>query len=412
MKRWYKQSFPPRIFTYVFFGAILLADLMAIGVSGFWSRLIGFDDGIQVAVPLLILGSGLGTVAAGILAVCRIERFPAYRKDYYEWLATTPWQASEKTPFGPWYPMLRDIIPLSLFSVVGAVHSTLMIWAMSWRFNDPAPFTDRISDMAMLTAAAPFVVFILVWALGGYLAVFRQWDWSVFVPLLTIGLLIHLAFNASTVVSVSAAVAVFVLATVTIWRQMKIVLDDIPSRHLTSRDEPPAARLSTSSFTILSPSDHPSLIMKWLQKYRTRAFAFATLLTVWLSLFPWFRHELWAVPLSAVILCLVRLVAFMEYRDSHLTLAARWATGRWFVPEFERVYVPSLLMLLSSFGFAYLGFQGFIPVVAGAVGGIVVPVLIGMLSGPDHEKWALTAPLRHTKRTEPQRRKQPQSIFG
>lgn len=412
MNRWFRQSFPPRSFTYIFFGTILFADLLAAAVCGFNSQVLGRADAVGLSMPFLVVSTGIGSVAAGILAICRAERFPAYRKDYYDWLATTPWQASSKTPFGPWHPVLRDVLPLSLFAAIGLIHGAVMFWAMSWQAGVQDLWAHQMQGMAVFLAVAPFLVFIFMWTGKGYVAVTRQWNWSVYLPLLTLGLLIHLGLRVSAVAAIATAAILFPIATILIWRRMQTVLMGVPSMHLNSRDQPLPNRLGASLFRVLPPSCNPSIGVQWLQKYRQRTPAIALLLVVWLSLFPWRPPELMFVFFAVLLLSFSRLIAYTGCRWPHASIAARWATRRLIVAKYDRVYVPTFLMLFFGFAFPTLAVLNVISTSAGAVWGIVVPVVIGMASGPDFRQWSLTAPMKIITNPGAQRRKQPNSIFN
>lgn len=404
MNRWYRQSLPPSFLNWGYFSVLLLIDLAGLFVWYMWGQSVTGPSRYRIMFPFAMVGAGLGIPTAALIAVCRIERFPGYRSDHYEWLATTPWHADNRTPFGPWHPVLTDAIPLAILSIFGMAHGMLLTCCLAESF-------DRASQTVLTSGLAPIAMFFVVWTVGGYVRVCWRWSWSVYSVLLTFGLLIMLAKYVNLLAAFAAGLLASLVAIFLVWRRMKSVLVQLPSRHLTDRDEPPFPRKSSFSIDGAYPYSVKSPMIEWLEVNRPRAFAYGLLSFVWVSFLPAGREFMIMVPFGVSLLALIRVIAFTERRASHLGLLARWATKRFIVPEFDRVWIPSLWMLLTAVLLAAVGYLDLLPpnlVVALSIG---TSVFIALTSGPNFDHWALTAPYRMNRRANVQRRQTSSSLF-
>ena len=110
------------------------------------------------------------------------------------------------------------------------------------------------------------------------------------------------------------------------------------------------------------------------------------------------------LPLGVLILGWIRVIVYAEKLHSHIGIAARWATRRFIVSEYDRVWLPTFWMCVASTIGIALTELGAIPINVAAGLAVAIPVVIGLWSGPDHEEWWLTTPARYFIRKEPQSR--------
>ncbi len=228
MNRWYRQSLPGRGLFVVFLTLVLLSDLPGIGVWWAWGRVLDPVEAWIHTLPFLVIGPVLCVVASMCVAAARVMRFPARRSDYFEWLATTPWQSSRRTPFGPWYPVVQDIIPVGAVTGLFALHIGALqhLNASADGILAELGWTPNMFRLALLL---PVVAFWVAWTLCSFLAVCSDWKWSVYVPFLCISLLWHLALRVPVEASFIAVLLSFAAGTFAVCRRMLTVLKSLPS---------------------------------------------------------------------------------------------------------------------------------------------------------------------------------------
>lgn len=416
MNRWYRQTFPHAFLAYTYFAVILLADVAGLLAWWTWGQRISDPFRFELLNPFLMIGVISGAPAAVALAIYKAHRFPGSGSDHSEWLATTPWQSNNRAPFGPWHPVLSDVLPLTILAIVGAVHGIIASWCLP-------EIPDRILgggagvwQVAFAAGAVPIVTYLVAWTLCGYVQVVGNWNWSAYTPILTAGTCILLTNSGYPTVALVIGISAAVAATALVWQRMHFVLRQLPSRHLTDRDVPAAPRKSSDSINGVYPYAVKSPVIQWLEQHRPHAFAYGLLVFVyasaWLATIPWDRAGLLLLPFAVAIMAFARAVAYTERHASHLGLRARWATRTFVVREYDRVWIPSLWMLVAAAASTMAGYFEVIPPGLTAAFCISSAVVIGMASGPDFERWALTAPHRMNRRANAQRRGHSGSQFN
>ncbi len=403
MNRWYRQSLPGRGLFVVFLTLVLLSDLSGIGVWWAWGRVLDPVEAWIHTLPFLVIGPVLCVVASMCVAAARVMRFPTRRSDYFEWLATTPWQSSRRTPFGPWYPVVQDIIPVGAITGLFVLHIGALQHLNASAEGIPAElgWTPNMFRLALLL---PVVAFWVAWTLCSFLAVCSDWKWSVYVPFLCISLLWHLALRVPVEASFIAVLLSFAAGTFAVCRRMLTVLKSLPSRHLTANDEAAPTRKSSPVVEFLRPQFAGTSSLQSICSRRATSFQAGLSVFVWLTLFPWEQPVHFFLPLGVLILGWIRVIVYAEKLHSHIGIAARWATRRFIVSEYDRVWLPTFWMCVASTIGIALTELGAIPINVAAGLAVAIPVVIGLWSGPDHEEWWLTTPARYFIRKEPQSR--------
>ena len=394
MSRWYRQALPPFSYIVVFALLVLLTDSFAGLIWIVWGEWL-LEAGAMGIVAALLGGSlALIGMAAGCFGLQRIFKFPSANPAYLKWLAMTPWDGMRRPPFGPWCPVWGDVVPLSVLGMVSASHAALILEMPTDGGVNRWQDSVLIAPKLQLVAAAlwPAAAFVMVWGVAGFLSVTAEWKRSGFAVLLAFGLLIHLStFLTPTVLL--PVLSVFVAVTfVLTCRRMACVLKSLPERTLTLPSDSPPRRIAPV-FGLLSPRGLQNSAVAWLERNRPRVPEFALLLIVWLTIPQWPRESLPLILAMVLALALSRGLLFAYGTASHLGILARLHTRRLILPNYDRVWLPSVAMIVAS-GLCYLFVEfGIIPVRFGAALSIVLPVLIGGLSGPNYRNWSLTAPM-------------------
>lgn len=133
--------------------------------------------------------------------------------------------------------------------------------------------------------------------------------------------------------------------------------------------------------------------MLLLENTRPWALEFCLLLFVWLTLPPWEGKFMMMAGAFVCVRSLARVAVFAKRTSSHLGLLARWYSRRFIVPEHDRVWLPSLAMIILYSGPLLLAITNNLsPQLAGPLA-LVLPILVGWICGPDSEQWFLTAPV-------------------
>ncbi len=88
----------------------------------------------------------------------------------------------------------------------------------------------------------------------------------------------------------------------------------------------------------------------------------------------------------------------MDRLQSPLSLTARWGTGRWIIPKYDVVFLPSIVMFGAGGTLLQLCAWGLLPIQLAAPLVTSIPCLIGFLPGRRYEEWSLTAPVSYDVR--------------
>lgn len=408
MNRWYRQSLPPKSMMLALLVLFLIADLVGMGAWLAWGQLIERNARFLIWVPFVGFGVVACAIAGLIFAGFRLQRYPdrTGTKDFHSWLASTPWQPSKRTPFGPWHPVWLDVIPLSILGVVAGAHAAVLCPALATSKGQAMVWPDALLNVIIPAALAPAAMFFFGWTAGAYGFQWSRWNWSVYLPLLWLGVFIHIWRLTSLelafpILGVSCLGLMFVT-----WRRMQLELTKVPEFHTALSDVAPKPRRTSTTYGALSPAPQDPQFAAGLQSLRPKAFAAGLLLFVWLTLLPWGSGSVnyLTVALALFILAVFRMAAYGEILTSHLGLLARWSTRQFIVPSYDRVWIPSVVMIVAGLATYGLVPLGVLPATLGGALSIAVPVVIGLAMGPDYTTWSLTAPCRYSRRQQQQRR--------
>ena len=395
MNRWYLQSVPERDKALMLAVIVVLADLAAVAVWLAWGRWIERPSAIMVFLPFMVVAPGVCCFAAGAAGIFRFRRFPTDCGAYHLWLGTTPWTPKHRTPFGPWHPVLKDLIPLGILGLVAAVHVGLIAWFQSQSMYAGVPHDMRIIDSALCAMMAPLVVFLATWIGTAYLFVAWQWNWSIYVPVLGLGVLAHLLFWVSETVFVTVLLVLVVCGVFAVWKRLFTVLNRLNESTFTNLTVTPIGGTSSPVFELLSPRGYKSKAVQFLELLRSKSLAVGILLLVCLTIFPWKSEMLLLLAISGLVFAMVRLAIVADRHSSHLSLAARWGTRRLIVPEYDKIFLPPLYMVITSWTLLVLGYFKVVSLSVACPLSIIVPLMIGIVWNPDFERWSLTTPVAY-----------------
>ena len=272
---------------------------------------------------------------------------------------------------------------------------------------------DVMLQATQFLAAAlilPPVTYVLIWAIGGYVTVFRKWDWCDYVPLMVVGLMIHASQYIPGSVMIVLTVLLMALAIIAVWWRMDFVLKEVPAFHLTTNIDPTEMRKTTPTYEVLHPQIRHKVVSERISRLGRRTWAYGLLLFVWLTLVPWSPHAAMLLPAAAVLMGLLRVVAYRSKQSSHLGFTARWATGHFIVPEFDKVWLIPFCMVGVSGVISVATEFGLLPLSIGCALSIVVPAVMATTCGPNYEAWTLTAPVRYPRHKTPQPHNKKQSL--
>jgi len=406
MNRWYRQSLPPGTFVYALLIAVLVTDLIAAAAWLAWGHGLEWSESFVLLFPSMLFNVLFCAIAGGCIALYRSQRFPEpwLNKHFHSWLASTPWTPSTRTPFGPWHPVVLDVIPLGLLGLIAAAHAAVLVPALIATQHPPADWLEVLLTVILPAALTPAVAFFLFWTFCAYFSVCGRWNWSVYALALWVGVLFHIERYASLSVALASLAASLVVIMVASWRRMAFELTQLPTTHLASSNKPAKPRQTATTYAALSPSPQLTVNAAGLAYLRAKAIAAGLLVFVWLTIHQWDPVAVLFFPIVLFVLCLARMVVYGEKCVSHLGLIARWSTRQFIVPAYDRVFIPSVVMIVAGLAILGLVQLGVLPVTLGGALSIAVPVVIGLAMGPDYTTWSLTAPCRYSRRQQQQRR--------
>ena len=259
---------------------------------------------------------------------------------------------------------------------------------------------DGFVDWGYLVAVflAPSIAFIVTYAIGGVLIVWRTWRYGVPIAAFVCAAGWNVGAYTQSPVAVLATIAVMLLGLfVLVWHRMGQLLRRFPERTAAEVPAPSNSKHAVGHYAILSPTNQSAL--SWGEGGEPyRSFPGACLLagTAFLcaTATNLLENDLVLAPLFALFAGMTHVFFYCQSRTSHLGLFARWARRRFFVPEFDRVLALPLAVLAITVLLTWtrLG-QYSHPLAFPSMVGLTVFVLIRY--GPDYRTWSLTAPCRH-----------------
>jgi len=396
MNRWYRQVMPRRSHVLLFALLLILLDSTTGAIWLAWGKWLIEAEATDVVRIMLYASHVLCGMATLLFALSRVHQFPLANPSYKQWLATTPWSSHQRLPFGPWQPVIQDIIPLGVLGVICALHGV-------FTFSLPPDRVVSLSVSALspewwwlmcVSVLLPALVFCGVWAIAGFCTVMPHWKHSASVLLFVIGVVIHLGIRLGLPEATAVAVVCAVVGFVLVYRKMQRMMRTLPQVMNETQLVKIDGKLAPA-FEMLSPRPYRNRVIAILEDTRPRALEFCLLLFVWLALPPWELKFVVIVGTIVCVLSLARIAVFADRTSSHLGLLARWHSGRFIVPEYDRVWLPSLAMNFVWSVPVLLAIADMLsPQLAGPLA-LVAPILVGWICGPDSEQWFLTAPVEY-----------------
>lgn len=342
-----------------------------------WMLWIGDYESLAGAIAKSRYHEGLLLLFAALYGVWRVLGFsPVARGGYARWLLTTPWNVGLPLPLGPRHWVVHDAIILLFLSALAAWHTEL----------DPVYLlaTFGISYLVLLafelrSLGEKASTFFLAFALG----------------------LIALGWKQPLVLLVVMA-GMYGLAHASLRRAMTRFLWDRDPRNrwpTGKKEEVPVVW----PYTALR-LDPPGPSIDWIDGIGV------SLLTGWglwvaLRIEPPLPGEV--VELTRTLQGLAFLVAaarvgvYMLRRLPPISLAGRFATGRWIIPSYDQIFLAPLAVMLVT---------GFLPVMARRAGanpefylpiGTAIVLLIAFNAGPMVKRWELVGEHRAYAVTPP-----------
>ncbi len=417
-RRWSRLGYPPTWHLALAVVTLLTFDLLLLAIC--WS--VGWQQDAtdrRWMVPFLTMPM-MGAVMLGVyLGYYRMSRFPREDSSYGNWLLRTPWQGKLPTPFGPWRPIAWDVVVLGGLSLFGLLHAV----GQSWCAGDGLGMFNQWLAMGA-GIAGPWLGFALAWVARGDAIVWGQWKWDWWFAGLAIGLGINcVAHDVPQFLIVLIPLCLIALL-ITVWRRLERMLRDLPETTLGSSQAGGMSRhIGKGSYDAQRPYFEAEFDLRrtsvahWLPtNWRVAVATSSLVFVVCLSFTPLFvlSDAYRTASLSAVLLSmmtgLVGGLIWCSGTRSHLSLAARWATKRFLVWEYDRarlvpLLAPPLVTAVIVWIGPYVMWQWLC--IPAAISASVFTVLV---VGPDRKQWWFTAPMTYVvatagRRTVPGRSK-------
>lgn len=330
-------------------------------------------------------GAGLAITAAVLYGGFRVAFFhPFYRKDYREWLQTTPWSLGRRLPLGPIHVVWQDLF------VLGVLMATTL------RMSRPVPWAVPVAFLA-----AYFVVSMLPLLLTGESAI-------AFVIALLLGAVGRWVLEPAAVALLLAAV--FVLCLVGLRRSMSRVhewdltwwhdqaLTEIFSKNMANLAEANRKKILGWPYDRLSLKRNETpvrfrvglcvcvLIGWWLHAllhpFAVQAQAFGRVPG------PWGVSAMLTMP--CLLLAGVRTGIYVWGYAPPIGLFARLVRFRWIIPGYDKVFVPPICILVLALYGPYAAKQMGIPWEYGVPLLVGLMLLVALTMPPSLDEWRLT----------------------
>lgn len=316
-------------------------------------------------------------VAAAIYGIHRVRAFhPALQPEYRHWLGTTPWSPAKELPLGPVHLSGADVTLLG-----AAVAAAWPYYGLSASLGIAKVFlgTYLTSLVFALFITGEYFAAYAVWAGLGGMIVLRSPDGP---------------FFAAAGITYGIGLFGFLRSMERFpWGFTATTTKEVMTRPAFRGG---AERLALGwPFSFLGPQDryyglgavHGTLL----------AFLGGWTVLVVLSLFPVEgQNLLYVLALYSIVTGpLVRILLYRvgEFR-SPISLAGRVCTGRWIIPGYDRVFVPSLVSAAVGFASLALCVRCEVPASVGAPVTVSLALLILFTTGPDRRTWLLSSPSR------------------
>ncbi|MCA9065385.1 MAG: hypothetical protein KDA96_20090, partial [Planctomycetaceae bacterium] len=314
------------------------------------------------------------------------------------WLLATPWTPQQRTPFGDWKPVLKDVFPLGMMGVVSALHGSIPSLMIS------SDWQTRLAAI-VVSALAPTLGFSAGWTLLAHLFWIQRRPASGYGFMMVMGVLCHLwqsSIIVAVICSVIAAMVAYVRANVVLQRVLHELLE---AQHETGQPAPILQCLG-GEFEVLSPQGFVCAHSR-LDSHRPLLLLDAVVLLIWLTAIPWESGRMdpgfvWLLATMALFVAgVLRVGVVLDRLRPHLGLTARWATRQWIVPAYDRhwiVVVPATVVFVL---FAVSAYHGWLANSIAFPAAVIGSQLILHGAVPTFQQWSLTAPVAfHVRRRQ------------
>jgi hypothetical protein len=257
--------------------------------------------------------------------------------------------------------------------------------------------------------AGPWLGFALAWVARGDAIVWSKGKWDWWFAVLAIGLAINcVAHDVSQFLIVLIPLCLIALL-VTVWRRLERMLRDLPetteggseaggmARHIAKGSYDAQRPYCASEFDLRRTNVAHWLPTNWRVAAATSSlvFVFCLNFTTPFVLSDAYRTASLSAVLLSVMMGLLGGLIWCGGTRSHLSPAARWATKRFLVWDYDRAWLVPLLVsplvtaLVVWIG-PYLMWQWLCSPAA-----ISASVFTVLVVGPDRKQWWLTAPMTY-----------------
>jgi hypothetical protein len=325
-------------------------------------------------------------LAAFFYGLFRVRGFhPVVNASYSEWLATTPWTPAKPLPLGPVQLVAADVLLLAA------------AWAAA------RPFSGAAAALVIVK------MFLAAYSVGLMSALFRTGEWCAGYALwFGLGLMV-LRWTFDGQFFVTAAV-MYGIGMVGFRRSLGRFPLDSPGRI-------PAPPRGVTPLVMAVPGAVGKLLFGWPFGYLMPGKGNASLSRVHGTtislLIGWTAYAACSiVPLEilsgtygilfAFVLygVLIRLAIYGIFENRPpISLAGRFGTGRWIIPEYDCVFVaPLAACLVAVLGVPATGRLG-VTADIGLPAVLALFLFILLTFGPERRRWVLTAPIRFVPRS-------------
>lgn len=392
MNAWYRLSLPSRASAMIFLITVALADLSAVAIRFSFGFLIEADGRRLAYGPIIGSSVFFCFVAAAAIGYVRCLRYPHPGSAYESLLTKTPWRPDRRLPLGPWHPVIQDVVSVGFVCVV-AMAQLVMFRMLAGpdslqRQHLPVAFDLLFVIVPVLIS----VTYVMSWTLCGFGAMYSDWNGAFLWPSLMVGGSCNLLKAGCVEAYVFVLGASVLTGVVLVVMRMKRLLVELPERHLRRQQLGTPVEDLAAVVKYLAPSAPKQATSAFVNRSRQEAVLIGCVVGLWFALFPDGMEKLAFAAALIGITALVRGLCYVGRIQSHLGLLARWGTQQWIVPSYDRCWVPSVLMATSA-GVLLLPALAMSSVLAGLMASLAMGIssFIGLASGPDFERWSLTA---------------------
>jgi len=407
MTAWHRMSYPPRAWFVVFVIAVVLTDLLAGALWLSFSKVLVEFQLKRFDLAIGLFSIVLCIVAAIALGVFRAMRCPLKDLGYQEWLAASPWDGGEKTPFGPYSPHRMDYVPLGVLGLMCVTHALIFGYSELAAIPFGGSASSRLAILLSILLLPAFA-FFGVWVLAVTPAMLQWRSWVGILQSWWLLAIIHLFVWLGQEIGLAAMIFSVPVLALLYLRWLPKALSEQPGKWIglsvpgsggsgLVNDIAMAKKLSPEN-QCLSPSGYVPMIARYVQEHRTSTISNILLLGACAGWFPWEKSAIPGLWMLLIILAMVRLLIHIDRLHSPLSLQARWATRRCIIREYDVVFLPSLMMVLVGGLLLKLGAWDLIPIRLSVPVTISTVCLIGFLSGRRYLEWSLTAPVAYDVR--------------